>query len=64
MSKLANKRIGFCPECGQEVRLRKAPHLGQIVICPACKSSLEVVDRDPLEFDWADEESRDDDSDY
>lgn len=64
MSKLANKRIGFCPECGNEVRLRKAPHLGQIVNCPVCRTNLEVVNRDPVEFDWAEEETVDEEDDF
>jgi lysine biosynthesis protein LysW len=57
MPKLANNRIGFCPECGSEIRLRKAPHLGQQVTCPICKSKLEVVNRNPVELDWVEDDS-------
>ncbi len=59
MAKLANKRIGYCPDCGSEVRLRKAPHLGQIVNCGSCGTTLEVVSREPLELDWSFEEPLD-----
>ena len=58
MSKLANSRIGYCPDCGSEVRLRKAAHLGQMVTCPVCKSKLEVSNRNPIEFDGIEEEQK------
>ena len=53
MPKLANNKMGYCPECGSEVRLRKAPHIGQKVTCAVCKSKLKVVNRNPVELDWA-----------
>lgn len=62
------KVIGVCPDCNAEIRFRKAPHLGQLVTCHNCQTSLEVVRRDPLELDWAfddpfDEDDEDDDYD-
>ena len=46
--------IATCPECGAEIRFKKAPYLGQEVICRRCDSSLEVVERFPIELSWAD----------
>lgn len=63
MSKLATARIGYCPDCGDEVRFRKAPHLGKVVTCGHCETSLEVVSRMPIELDWAFEEPIEDDED-
>ena len=57
------KVIGVCPDCNAEIRFRKAPHLGQLVSCHNCQTSLEVVRRDPLELDWAFDDPFDDDED-
>lgn len=77
MSRNSIKVLGICPDCNSEIRFRKAPHLGQLVTCHNCETSLEVVRRDPLELDWAfqdpfedddeeldDEEDWDDEEDY
>lgn len=60
------KVIGICPDCNSEIRFRKSPHLGQLVTCHNCQTSLEVVRRDPLELDWAfdDPFEEDDDEDF
>ena len=47
------KNIAFCPDCGAEVRLKKPPYIGQLITCRHCDSVLEVVNRFPLELDWA-----------
>lgn len=57
------KVIGLCPDCNSEIRFRKSPHLGQIVTCHNCQTSLEVVRREPLELDWAFDDPFDDDED-
>jgi lysine biosynthesis protein LysW len=57
------KVIGICPDCNGEIRFRKSPHLGQLVTCHNCQTSLEVVRRDPLELDWAFDEPFDEDED-
>ncbi|HUM69811.1 MAG TPA: hypothetical protein PLK31_13310 [Chloroflexota bacterium] len=56
-----SKNITLCPDCGSEVRLRKPPYLGQLITCHHCDSVLEVVNRSPLELDWA-EAAWDDDA--
>ena len=53
MAKNGTKRLAACPDCGAEIRFRKAAHLGQIVTCYQCDTALEVVSRNPLELDWA-----------
>ena len=55
------KVIGVCPDCNSEIRFRKAPHLGQLVTCHNCQTSLEIVRRDPLELDWAFDDPFDED---
>lgn len=57
------KVISTCPDCNSEIRFRKAPHLGQLVTCHNCQTSLEVVRRNPLELDWAFEDPIDEDED-
>jgi lysine biosynthesis protein LysW len=60
MSKSSIKVIAICPDCNSEIRLRKAPHLGQTVVCANCHTNLEVVNRSPLELDWVFEDPFDD----
>jgi uncharacterized paraquat-inducible protein A len=40
-----------CPECEDSVNLGTRPHEGQRLVCPACKTPLEIVSLDPLEID-------------
>jgi lysine biosynthesis protein LysW len=63
MSKNSTKVIGVCPDCDAEIRFRKAPHLGQLLTCGHCQTSLEVVRREPLELDWAFEDPFDEEED-
>lgn len=53
MGKKATKALATCPDCGADIRFRKAPHLGQMVTCTRCETTLEVVSRTPLQLDWA-----------
>ena len=57
------KVIGVCPDCNGEIRFRKSPHLGMLVTCHNCQTSLEIVRRDPLELDWAFDDPFDEDED-
>ncbi|HWP42546.1 MAG TPA: lysine biosynthesis protein LysW [Blastocatellia bacterium] len=42
---------GICPECEAEVQVDEDADKGDIVECPDCGSSLEVVGLDPIELD-------------
>ena len=50
----SNKNITDCPECGAELRLKKAPFRGQIVDCRRCGVRLKVFSKQPLLLQWAD----------
>jgi lysine biosynthesis protein LysW len=41
----------FCSECGHLLKLGTRPREGQQVICPECKTNLEVVSLSPLELE-------------
>ena len=56
-----SKNISFCPDCGGEVRFKRAPYLGQSLICRQCSVELVVVEKSPIRLDWADS---DDDYEY
>lgn len=64
MSMVESKNIGLCPDCGEEVRFKKFPYVGQLVTCRRCSTQLEVVRKAPvalrLKADaWEDEEEID-----
>jgi lysine biosynthesis protein LysW len=42
-----------CRSCGRRLRFRRAPRLGQQLVCPKCGTRLEVIGVTPLEVDWA-----------
>jgi lysine biosynthesis protein LysW len=50
----------ICPDCDEDVFFSTKPRLGQIVYCSSCDARLEVVEVDPLELDWALEDSAED----
>lgn len=52
--------FAICPSCGEEIRLRNQPRLGQEVRCPYCSTELEIVELDPAELDWPDSAAEDD----
>ena len=57
--------VAECPACGNEVKFRVKPRMGQAVVCPNCESELEVVWLDPVEIDWPfDDDEDEDDEDY
>lgn len=43
----------FCLDCGYSVNLGSRPVENQMITCPNCDAQLEVINLDPLEFDWA-----------
>ncbi|MCL4802945.1 MAG: hypothetical protein KJ046_01440 [Anaerolineae bacterium] len=46
-----------CLECDSRIYFDRKPDLGQIIVCPECETSLEVVRTNPIQFGWADEGS-------
>ncbi|MBP9503249.1 MAG: hypothetical protein KBF17_13900 [Candidatus Promineofilum sp.] len=44
-----------CLECDSRIYFPRRPELGQIIVCPECETSLEVVRTAPIRFDWADD---------
>lgn len=54
MSPKSEKSISArCPECDSRIYFEKTPDMGQMLSCPECGTSLEVVKTRPLELDWA-----------
>lgn len=43
---------GNCPDCDGKITLIPTK-IGQLLTCPHCDVQLEVVEADPLDFDWA-----------
>ena len=54
----------ICPSCGEDIQLTGKVQLGQEVVCPHCETELEVIDLDPVELDWIDDEDWDDWDDW
>ena len=46
----------LCPECQARLRFHKPLKMGQLISCPECEETLEVISLLPLELYWADEE--------
>ena len=42
-----------CPECDSRVYFERRPDVGQIIVCPECETSLEVISANPVRLDWA-----------
>ncbi|GJM40679.1 MAG: hypothetical protein DHS20C20_09610 [Ardenticatenaceae bacterium] len=47
---MESKNIGLCPDCGEEVRFKKFPFVGQLVTCRRCTTQLEVRRKSPIEL--------------
>jgi len=45
-----------CPECDSRIYFERRPDTGQMIVCPECETSLEVIGAYPIRLDWADEE--------
>ncbi|MDX1417231.1 MAG: hypothetical protein R3293_23695 [Candidatus Promineifilaceae bacterium] len=54
MSRRNRKSItARCVECESRVFFNRTPELGMVVTCHECGTKLEVIDHDPIELDWA-----------
>jgi alpha-aminoadipate carrier protein LysW len=51
---------GYCPDCDGTIIINPFPVVGKKLTCPHCDADLEVIDVDPVELDWAYEESDED----
>ena len=50
-----------CPDCGERIRLQGRIHIGRPVICSNCDAELEVIETEPVELDWIDDDDDDED---
>lgn len=48
MNMAQSKNIGLCPDCGEEVRFKKLPFVGQLITCRWCSAQIEVVRKSPI----------------
>lgn len=46
-----------CLECDSRIYFERKPDLGEIIVCPECETSLEVIRTSPIKFGWPDEGS-------
>ena len=46
------KTVVDCVDCGDAIALSGRIEMGQIVNCPECGATMEVVSLDPVEVDW------------
>jgi uncharacterized protein YbaR (Trm112 family) len=61
MAKAKTKAItAFCPTCNTRIRFSERPRLYDIISCPECEEFFEVIRLSPIELQWADESSFDD----
>ncbi len=44
-----------CLECDSRIYFERKPDVGQIIVCPECETSLEVVRSSPIRFEWPDD---------
>lgn len=42
------EQTAICPVCGEEILLDYRPEIGEIIYCPQCGASCEVLRNDPL----------------
>ena len=56
MSTLEQVSMAHCPQCQARLRFHKSLRVGQLMACPECEETLEVVSLRPLELYWADEQ--------
>ena len=49
----------ICPNCGEEIILDFAPTRGEVVYCPHCGVSSEVIHTDPLSLLAIEEDNED-----
>ena len=51
-----------CLDCEQQIHLGYQPVVGQILLCPHCKSELEIICMNPLELDFYYEDEEEDEN--
>ena len=49
-------KVADCPECCATLRFHRPLKDRQLVVCPECSETLEVVSLRPLELDWANDD--------
>lgn len=56
----------YCPECDAQINVGRNPTEGQVVVCPRCRTELEIISLDPVELDWVldDSDDNEDDDDW
>jgi lysine biosynthesis protein LysW len=53
MTPQARPLTARCPECDSRIYFDRPPDIGQILACPECETSLEVIGANPVKLDWA-----------
>lgn len=56
--------VATCPGCDEDIQIAGKARLGQTIICTRCGARLEVIAVNPLELDWAFDESEDLEEEY
>ena len=56
---VSREKKTYCPECDGAITFKRTPWLGEKTTCRHCDTSLEVVDTNPIELDWAFDEDND-----
>jgi lysine biosynthesis protein LysW len=60
MSKTVKTTLNaICPSCDFHIRFYERPKLRDVIVCPECEESFEVVRLSPLRLDWTDFEDDD-----
>ena len=53
----------YCPDCDEKIVLNPHFKMGLRFTCSDCDAELEVISVDPVEIDWAYDDSWDDEDD-
>ena len=61
MNMAQSKNIGLCPDCGEEVRFKKMPFVGQLATCRWCSAQIEVMRKAPIVLRLAEDAWEEDD---
>jgi lysine biosynthesis protein LysW len=56
MSTSSSVLLADCPECSATLRFHKELKIRQLIACPECDETLEVVSVRPLELNWANDD--------
>jgi lysine biosynthesis protein LysW len=48
----ANTLTAYCRACHSRIRFTERPELYDIVTCPECDESFEVINLSPIRLDW------------